>query len=94
MKCYELPKWIMFAGYGLTIGQQIFIRKGMSEDDRAYVIAHEYRHTLQFKEFGFFTFILLYFKELIKVGYFNNKFEVEARAYGVKNAYKYKNYIS
>jgi len=31
MKCIELPKWIMFAGYGLTIGQTVFIRKGLQE---------------------------------------------------------------
>ncbi|WP_262511711.1 hypothetical protein [Adhaeribacter pallidiroseus] len=33
----------------------------------------------QFKKYGFFRFLWLYLIESIKVGYFQNKFEVEAR---------------
>lgn len=42
-------------------------------------VAHEYCHLQQFQKYGFFRFLWLYTVESIKVGYFHNKFEVEAR---------------
>ena len=81
MKIYELPKWVMFAGYGLTIGQLVFIRKG-GDYDKAYVTAHEFCHTLQFRKYGSFRFPFMYIAELFRNGYHNNKYEIEARAYG------------
>jgi hypothetical protein len=36
-------------------------------------------HLQQFKKYGFFNFIFKYLFEGIKVGYYNNKFETEAR---------------
>lgn len=42
-------------------------------------LKHEACHIRQFKENGFFTFIIKYLWESTKHGYFNNKFEVEAR---------------
>lgn len=41
---------------------------------------HELCHIQQFKQHGFFTFIAKYFWESLKHGYYNNKYEVEARA--------------
>jgi len=40
---------------------------------------HEMCHIQQFKKFGFFKFILKYLRESARVGYYNNRFEVEAR---------------
>ncbi len=42
-------------------------------------VAHEQCHLEQFKKYGFFRFLWLYTIESMKVGYFHNKFEVEAR---------------
>ncbi len=42
-------------------------------------LKHEACHIRQYKENGFFTFIIKYLFESIKHGYYNNKFEVEAR---------------
>ena len=42
-------------------------------------VKHELCHVKQFAEHGFVEFILKYLWESLKVGYYNNKFEVEAR---------------
>ena len=42
-------------------------------------LKHELCHVQQFKQHGFFMFVIKYLYECIKVGYYNNKYEVEAR---------------
>lgn len=42
-------------------------------------VKHELCHVKQFQQHGFVTFIAKYLWESIKHGYFNNKYEVEAR---------------
>ena len=42
-------------------------------------VKHELCHIKQFEENGFVTFIAKYLWESIKHGYYNNKYEVEAR---------------
>ncbi len=46
-------------------------------DDRW--VKHEQCHIAQFKQYGFFRFIMLYLWESLRSGYYNNKYEVEAR---------------
>jgi len=43
-------------------------------------LQHELVHVEQFKKYGYIKFILMYTWELLKKGYYKNKFEVEARA--------------
>lgn len=47
-------------------------------------LAHELCHIRQFQEHGFFRFLWLYLRESMRVGYYNNKYEVEARIAGLK----------
>ncbi len=42
-------------------------------------VKHELCHINQFTQYGYFGFILKYLWESLRVGYYNNKFEVEAR---------------
>lgn len=42
-------------------------------------IKHEMAHVRQFQEHGFVLFLFRYIYETMKNGYYNNKFEVEAR---------------
>jgi predicted SprT family Zn-dependent metalloprotease len=42
-------------------------------------IKHELCHIKQYKQHGFIGFLVKYLWESIKVGYYKNKFEVEAR---------------
>ena len=43
-------------------------------------VKHEMCHVKQYKENGTILFLAKYLWESFKVGYYNNKFEVEARA--------------
>ena len=43
-------------------------------------VKHEMQHLRQFEKFGFIPFIIRYLFESAKKGYYNNKYEVEARA--------------
>jgi hypothetical protein len=47
------------------------------QDER--LLKHELCHVRQFKEHGYFLFIIKYLWETIKNGYYNNKYEIEAR---------------
>jgi hypothetical protein len=42
-------------------------------------VKHEICHLQQFKKYGKFIFIIKYLWESMKKGYYNNKYEVEAR---------------
>ncbi|MEO9003687.1 MAG: DUF4157 domain-containing protein [Ginsengibacter sp.] len=42
-------------------------------------VKHEMCHVHQFKKYGFLNFITKYLWESIKHGYYNNKYEIEAR---------------
>jgi hypothetical protein len=42
-------------------------------------VKHERCHIRQFKQYGYFGFIVKYLWESILKGYYNNRFEVEAR---------------
>ena len=88
MKIINVPKWVLPFGYGLTLYKLVLIRNDI--EDKSYVIAHEECHVEQWVREGFFKFPYLYIKELIDNGYENNVYEVQAREYGARNAYKYK----
>ncbi|HRH59964.1 MAG TPA: DUF4157 domain-containing protein [Chitinophagaceae bacterium] len=42
-------------------------------------LRHELTHVEQFKKYGYLSFLFMYFFETLRKGYFNNRFEVEAR---------------
>ena len=90
MKIINTPKWLMPYGTGLTLYKLVFIRNGLSEDDRAYTIAHENKHCIDWQEIGFFKFPYLYIKELIKNGYMDNIYESSAREHGRLHKDEYK----
>ncbi|WP_240676074.1 hypothetical protein [Botryobacter ruber] len=50
-------------------------------------VAHELCHIRQFKEHGYYRFLGLYLWESVKRGYYNNKFEVEARVAGAQRIF-------
>ena len=43
-------------------------------------VVHEIEHVRQFQRYGFVRFSILYLWESARKGYYNNRFEVEARA--------------
>lgn len=71
----------------MVLGKTIHL-SGVSRDDFMRDpgwLAHELCHIRQFKEHGFFRFLWLYLLESWRVGYYNNKYEVEARIEGMKH---------
>lgn len=56
---------------------------GISKDEflkKERWLRHELVHVKQFEQYGYITFLVKYLAESIRKGYYNNKYEVEARA--------------
>lgn len=65
----------------LTIGRRIHLHNASKQfflHNEQWVL-HELTHVKQFRKHGFLRFILMYLIESARNGYYNNKFEVEAR---------------
>ena len=69
-----VPNW------AITIGQTSYFSCSEAQVDPAWH-RHEDRHKAQWREQGFFKFLWLYLKYSRDVGYFNNPFEIDARAH-------------
>jgi len=66
----------------LVLGKTIHLHNTTKEDflkDERWV-KHELCHVQQFKQHGYVLFVVRYLWECVNKGYYNNKFEVEARA--------------
>ncbi|WP_236059646.1 DUF4157 domain-containing protein [Chitinophaga rhizophila] len=66
----------------MVIGKTIHLH-GTSREDflrHKWWVRHEICHVMQYRELGFFPFLWQYIWECIRVGYYANRFEVEARA--------------
>jgi hypothetical protein len=55
------------------------VKKQIFMSDRKWLI-HELVHIEQYRKNGFLKFLLLYSLESIRHGYYENRFEIEARA--------------
>lgn len=65
----------------IVIGKTIHLHNTTKQDflhDEKWV-KHELCHIRQFQQNGYMVFIMKYLWESIKHGYFNNKYEIEAR---------------
>jgi hypothetical protein len=66
----------------MVLGQTIHLYGTTKENflaDECWV-KHELCHIAQYKKYGTVNFLFKYLWESIKHGYYNNKFEIEARA--------------
>lgn len=66
----------------ITLGHTIHLYNTSSDDflESKTWVCHELAHVRQFERYGFCPFLFLYGWESIRKGYYNNKWEVEARA--------------
>jgi hypothetical protein len=62
---------------GKTIHLHNTTKADFLQDERW--VKHELCHIKQFKEHGYFLFLLKYLWESLQKGYYNNRFEIEAR---------------
>jgi hypothetical protein len=65
----------------VVIGKRIYLWNTSRQDflKNKKWLHHELVHIQQFRQYGFIKFLFLYLLESLKNGYYNNKFEVEAR---------------
>ncbi|WP_181305194.1 hypothetical protein [Rufibacter sp. XAAS-G3-1] len=93
----RIARWkLKSSNVAMVLGKTIHL-SGVSKEkflrDTPWV-AHELCHVRQFKEHGYLKFLWLYLVESLHVGYYNNKFEVEARMAGVKEEHLAKNKLT
>jgi len=65
----------------IVFGNTIHLHNTSSEEflaDKQWV-CHELKHVEQYQQNGFAGFLIRYMTDWVKNGYYNNKFEVEAR---------------
>ena len=62
---------------GKTVHLYKSTRAEFLQDERW--LKHELCHIKQFKQYGYFNFIVRYLWESLRKGYYNNRYEVEAR---------------
>ena len=66
----------------IVLGKTIHLYNVNSEEflSNERWVKHELCHIQQFRQYGYVVFIVKYLWESIRKGYYNNKFEVAARA--------------
>jgi len=66
----------------MVLGKTILLHDTSREEfiENKKWLRHELLHIRQFQQHGYFGFLLKYLIESVKHGYYNNKFEREARA--------------
>ncbi len=64
---------------GLTFGYGIYLLEG---NDCPQLISHECRHVYQYEQAGSVSkFLLKYLQEIVRFGYYNAPYEIDARAH-------------
>ena len=66
----------------IVVGKTIHLHRTTKADflSNTRWVNHEMAHIRQFARYGFFAFVVRYLWESLRSGYWNNKYEVEARA--------------
>ncbi|MBK0403344.1 hypothetical protein I5M27_10130 [Adhaeribacter sp. BT258] len=85
----RIARWVLKTpNVAMVLGRQIHLSGVKKEDflkDR-YWVEHELCHVQQYKDHGLAGFLSKYLIESCRRGYYNNKFEAEARRVGRENA--------
>lgn len=78
----RIAAWKMHArGLAIVFGRTIHLYNITRDQFLANkrLVKHELCHVEQYRRYGFIRFIVLYLWESMRKGYYNNKYEVEAR---------------
>lgn len=79
----RIAAWVLRGGKtAIVFGNTIHLHKWTVKEFLAdkSIVCHEITHVLQYKQYGYFGFLRRYIWETVKHGYYNNRFEQEARA--------------
>lgn len=79
-KIIPVPFLIPFWATGQAIHPRVILVKKYQGAIPVGVVAHELVHVEQMKRFGYFPFLIRYFRNYFRFGYKNNPFEQEARS--------------
>jgi len=86
----RIARWVLKStNVAMVLGKSIHL-SGVSKENflrNKHWVAHELCHVRQFREHGYLRFLWLYLVESLRVGYYYNKYEVEARLAGTKEAF-------
>lgn len=89
----RIARWVLKStNVAMVLGKSIHL-SGVTKENflkNKPWVAHELCHIRQFEEHGYFKFLWLYLIESMRVGYYHNKFEVEARQAGTKESFQEK----
>ncbi len=91
MKCYIrensfiaklAARKLRASSVAIVVGKTIHLHNSSKEQfiNNSRWLKHELVHIRQFQQHGYLPFIIKYLWESIRKGYWNNKYEVEARA--------------
>ena len=85
----RIARWVLKTpNVAMVFGKQIHL-SGVSKEDflkDRYWVEHELCHVQQYKDNGMIGFLAKYLIESCRKGYYENKFEAEAREVGRRNA--------
>ena len=85
----RIARWVLkTSNVAMVFGRQIHL-SGVSKTDflkDRYWVEHELCHIQQYKDHGLVGFLSKYLIESCRKGYYENKFEAEAREVGRRNA--------
>lgn len=79
----RVAAWVLRGGKtAMVFGRTIHLHQLTMEQFLANKewVCHELTHVHQYRQYGYFGFLYRYVWETIKHGYYNNRFEKEARA--------------
>ena len=78
----QIAAWKLRSGsVAIVMGNTIHLHNTTREEflSNERWLKHELCHIQQFQQYGYVSFIIKYLLESIRNGYYNNKYEVEAR---------------
>jgi len=81
-----LPRWTR--SDAVTVGSTIYCLTDCPPD----LHAHEFRHVVQFKDYGFLHMAVLYIRAMIFVGYRDHWAEREARQYASQYSHLFRSF--
>lgn len=79
----RIAAWKMNSGQiAIVIGKTIHLHNATRREfiENRRWLSHEMEHIRQYRKYGIIRFIVLYLLETARKGYYDNKFEVAARA--------------
>lgn len=90
MQVHYNARWVPASWVAICLGRHVFTRYASLSVE---TLAHEDCHVAQYGCYGFVGYLVRWFYWTRKVGYWDNPFEVQARAYARLRADDYRDWL-